>query len=125
MKKQFLPYYISRAILSSVVAILIIGFNWKAILFGIVFFGFFLLYLHSGWFRVDSNNTLFPLRRDDRGQLIQRKALIIAILVGLITYFSLSQLSNLFDMVLISGNISFATAVFAYFASQFVLLAKT
>jgi len=124
MKKQFLPYYISRALFSAVFAIFILGFNWKAILLTIVFFGFFLLYLHSGWFRVDSENSLYPLRRDSRGQLIQRKALIIAIVVGLITYFSLAFLSSRLGLILLSGNIAFALAIIAYFISQFVLFSK-
>jgi hypothetical protein len=125
MKKQFLPYYISRAILSAVFAIIVVGFNWKAILFTAVLFGFFLLYLHSGWFGVDSENPLFPLRRDTRGQLIQRKALIIAIVLGLVTFFSLSLLPNQSDLISISGNISIAMAIIAYFTSQFVLFRRT
>lgn len=124
MNKQFIPYYISRAILCSVLAILSMGFNWKALLLAAIFFGFFLLYLHSGWFRIDLKNTLLPLRRDSRGQLIQRKALIIAIIVGLTTYFSLFQLSSRFDLDLISGNIAFATAIVDYFTTQFVLFSK-
>ena len=125
MNKQFAPYYISRAILSSILAILSMGFNWKALLLAALFFGFFLLYLHSGWFRIDSENTLLPLRRDSRGQLIQRKAQIIAIIVGLITCFSLDQLSSWFGLDLISGSIAFATAIVAYFTTQFVLFSKT
>jgi hypothetical protein len=124
MNKQFAPYYISRAILSSILAILSMGFNWKALLLAALFFGFFLFYLHSGWFRIDSENTLLPLRRDSRGQLIQRKALIIAIIVGLITYFSLDQLSSWFGLDLISGSIAFAIAIVAYFTTQFVLFSK-
>ena len=125
MKKQFLPYYISRAILSSVFPILIFGFDWKALLFGCVIFAFFLLYLHSGWFMVDPDKALFPLRRDDRGQRVQRKALIMGVFLGLLSYLTLTQLSNFYDLTLMPGSISFSIAIVAYFASQFVLFAKT
>jgi hypothetical protein len=124
MKKQFLPYYISRAFLSAVFAIIVVGFNWKAIILTTLLFGFFLLYLHSGWFGIDSENPLFPIRRDTRGQLIQRKALIIAIVLGLVTYFSLSLLSIQPELIALSGSIAFTTAVIAYFTSQFVLFKK-
>jgi hypothetical protein len=122
MKKQFLPYYLSRALLSAVFAIVLAGFTWKAFIIALVFFGLFLLYLHSGWFEVRTENKLFPLRRDSRGQLIQRKALIYAVILGVIAYFSLTLALSSFDIA--SGNIAFAIAVIAYFTSQFVLLAK-
>lgn len=125
MKQQFLPYYISRAALSAALAIFMAGFNWKAILTTLVFFGFFLLYLHSGWFEVNTDNPLFPLRRDSRGQLIQRNALIIAIVLGLLTYLSLSLVSNNLALESVSGNISLAFATIAYFVTQFMLLAKS
>ena len=125
MKKQFLPYYTSRALLSVAFAILIAGFTWKMIALAIVSFGFFLLYLHSGWFKIDTKNAIFPLRRDSRAQLIQRKALIIAIFVGLITYFLLPFISGLWGLTAFSGSTAFALAIIAYFISQFTFLSKT
>lgn len=59
MKKEFLPYYVSRAILSTAFSILVAGFSWNAALLATVFFGLFLLYLHSGWFSVDLGNPFF------------------------------------------------------------------
>ena len=124
MKKQFLPYYISRALLSIVFAVFVVGFNWKAIIFAIAAFGFFLLYLHSGWFTIDAQNPLFPIRRDSRGQLIQRKALIIAIVTGLFTYFLLAFISGPLGLASLRGNIALALAIIAYFSSQFLLFSK-
>jgi hypothetical protein len=120
MKREFLPYYLSRAIISAIFSALVLGFNWKALLFTIVLFALFLLYLHSGWFRVDLTNPFLPLRRDSRGELIQRKALILAIVIG----FSVYLLSNAVSFVSISGNVAVALAIVAYFASQFVLFLK-
>jgi len=120
MKREFLPYYISRLILSLAFSILVLGFHWKALILTLVFFGLFLLYLHSGWFRIDLTKPFWPLRRDSRGELIQRKALIFAVIVG----FSVYLLSGAFSSASISGNIAVAFAIFAYFASQFVLFIK-
>ena len=120
MKKQFLPYYISRALLSVAFAMLIAGFTWKMIALAIVIFGFFLLYLHSGWFKIDTQNAIFPLRRDSRAQFVQRKALIIAIFVGLITYF----LFGLWGLTTFSGSTAFALAITVYFISQFIFLSR-
>lgn len=125
MKRIFLPYYISRAVLSALVSVLMLGFTWMALIFGRVFFGFFLLYLHSGWFQVDPANSFFPLHRDARGQQAQRKALIFAICAGLVAYFALSQLSIHTGLALTAANIPLGIGVLAYFASQFALLART
>jgi uncharacterized membrane protein len=124
MKKEFLPYYISRAILSATFALLIMGFSWKAVLMTVVFFGLFLLYLHSGWFSIDLRNPLMPLRRDSQGQLIQRKALIISVVVSLLIYLTSLQLSSYLGLSLISGSVAFSIGVITYFIAQFVLFAK-
>jgi hypothetical protein len=124
MKREFLPYYISRAIISLLFSLLVFGFNWKALLLSVILFGLFLLYLHSGWFSVDLKNPLFPLRRDSLGLLIQRKALVLSIVAGLLTYISLSYLAGAFDLVLLSGNIVLGVAILTYFASQFALFIR-
>jgi len=121
MIRKFLPYYLSRLILSSLFSILVLGFNWKAIILATLFFGLFLLYLHSGWFQVDLTTPLFPLRRDSRGELIQRKALILSIVVG----FSVYLLSGVLGFAFISGNIAVPVAIIAYFSSQFLLFSRT
>ena len=48
VKRQFLPYYASRAALSLALACLVLGFTWKALAMAAFFFGLFVLYLHSG-----------------------------------------------------------------------------
>ena len=123
MKKEFLPYYISRAVLSAVFALLVMGFNRKAVLFAGVLFGLFLLYLHSGWFSIDLRYPLFPLRRDPRGQEIQRKALIASVVAGLLIYLNSSHLSDLVGLPF-SGNIALSIGIITYFITQFILLVK-
>jgi hypothetical protein len=124
MKKEFLPYYISRAILSIVFSILTMGLSWKAIALAILFFGLFLLYLHSGWFTIDLTNPLAPLRRDLHGQLVQRRALIISVVVGVSLYLFSMGLSSYLGLVLISGQLALCIAIITYFAAQFILFAK-
>ena len=121
MKKEFFPYYLSRAFLSLLFAILIAGVNWKALLIAAITFGFFLLYLHSGWFQIDTGNPLFPIRRDTRGELVQRKALIFAVLAGILAYVLLPFLSPSSRSI---GQIAFACAIIVYFSSQFLLFSK-
>ena len=124
MKKEFFPYYISRALLSIVFSIVVMGLSWKAIVLALVFFGGFLLYLHSGWFSIDLKNPLAPLRRDLHGQLVQRKALLIAIVISVSIYLISTGLSNYLGMVLISGHVALSIGIIVYFVSQFVLFAK-
>lgn len=124
MKQKYLPYYISRAILSSIFAVLIAGFNWVAIIIALALFGFFLLYLHSGWFMIEEGNPFFPLRRDVHAQDIQRKALILAVFVGFLAYFGLSLLSFELDLSIAFRSIALPAAVIVYFATQFLLFSR-
>lgn len=124
MKSKFFPYYLSRAALSAAFAILVMGLTWKAALFAVVLFGLFLLYLHSGWFRIDPSHPLTPIRRDDRGQQIQRKALIAAVITGMLIYLILTQVSGLVGLSPVAGPLALALAVLTYFATQFALFAR-
>ena len=124
MKKEFIPFYISRAILSAAFALLVMGTHWTALVFATVLFGLFLLYLHSGWFQVDLRYPLTPLRRDQHGQEIQRKALIASIAVGLLVYTIAPYLTGLIGFSL-SGHIAVSVGILTYFVAQFVLFVRT
>jgi len=124
MKRQFLPYYVSRALLSSVFSILVFGFTWKALILAAFIFGLFLLYLHSGWFSVDTTNPLFPIRRDERGREAQRKALIAALIAGIGVFLILSAISLPTAATAATAPLAISISVIVYFASQFILLAK-
>lgn len=125
MKKEFLPYYISRFILSMVISILVWHFTWMAALMTFVFFGLFLLYLHSGWFSIDLSTPLYPLRRDTHGQAIQRKALIFAVTLSLLLYTFAVPLSNFIGIPVISGHTTLSVGIITYFLAQFTLFIKT
>jgi hypothetical protein len=124
MKKEFIPYYISRALLSIIFSILVAGLSWKAVLLAILFFGGFLLYLHSGWFSIDLKNPLTPLRRDLHGQLVQRKALLLSVVVSVSLYLISQGLFVYLGLVLITGQVALSIGIIVYFIAQFVLFAK-
>jgi len=124
MKKEFLPYYISRAALSIIFALLAFGFTWGAGAFALLLFGLFLLYLHSGWFAVDASHPLTPLRRYERARGVQRKALITAVMAGLLLYFTLPYLAAPLGLQLPLQSLALPLAVLTYFVVQFALLAR-
>jgi hypothetical protein len=125
MKKEFFPYYISRLILSMAFSILVWGLTLTAALMAVVFFGLFLLYLHSGWFSIDLANPLFPLRRDSHGEAVQKKALILSVVVSLFLYTASIPLFNFTGIPLISGHLALSIGVVAYLVAQFFLFIRT
>lgn len=125
MKEEFFPYYISRFVLSVVFSILVWQFTWMAALMAFVFFGLFLLYLHSGWFSIDLSTPLYPLRRDSHGKEVQRKALIFAVTLSLLLYTFAVPLSNFIGTPLISGHTALSVGIITYFLSQFAFYIKT
>jgi hypothetical protein len=118
--RTFWPYYVSRAILSALFSIMAVGIHWLALPVAVTVFAGFILYLHSGWFRVVPSTPLFPLRRDDRGREIQRKALIAGIVLAAVG-ITLSRALPVFSPVL---PLAFALALVGYFATQFYLFVK-
>ncbi len=124
MRREFIPFYLSRAALSVIFAVLVLGLSWKATILAIGLFGMFLLYLHSSWFRVDASHRLTPIRRDERARQIQRKALIAAVAMGLLIYGILTQATDLLDLSLVAGPPALSLGVITYFVTQFVLLAR-
>jgi sterol desaturase/sphingolipid hydroxylase (fatty acid hydroxylase superfamily) len=124
MKRQFIPFYVSRAVLGPVLAVAVLGFTWKAAALAACFFAFFLVYLHSGWFEVDSSRPWFPLRRDERGREIQRKALIAAIVSGVTIFVLLTVIPFSASLTLAAGPLAMALGGGIYFATQFALFAR-
>jgi len=124
MKKEFYPYYISRAGLSIVFSLLVFGISWKAGVFAVVLLAGFLGYLHSGWFEVNLNKPLFPLRRDENGQQIQRKALIAAAAAGILIFILLPLFGASAGAAGASSNLALSVGVLTYFVAQVVLFIR-
>lgn len=125
MKREFIPYYVSRAALSLALAFLVFGFSWKALLLAALFLGFFILYLHSGWFQVDTAHPFWPLRRDDRGREVQRKALIAALVSGVALFVILAADPFGVSGQLAAGPLAMVLGACVYFAVQFYLFARS
>jgi hypothetical protein len=104
--------------------LLVFGFTWKATPLAIVLFGLFLLYLHSGWFIVDLSHPITPLRRDARGQDVQRKALIGSVVLGLLVYTILAELAGPLGLSLATGQVALSLGNIIYFVTQFFFLAR-
>jgi hypothetical protein len=121
MKRELLPYYVSRALLSGLLgyAISTGGGLWWGIAMGCVVFLGFIWYAHSGWFLVDTDNALFPLRRDARGKAIRDRALLLAVGLGGLAYFLLSLLSMASPLQPQVGSLSLALGVVVYFSITF------
>lgn len=84
MKKELMPYYLSRALLSGLVGWILgaSGALWMGVLAGVLVFAGFIWYAHSGRYLIDPSRPLTPLRRDARGKTIRDRAVVIAVGVG-------------------------------------------
>ncbi len=117
MRRELIPYYASRAVLSAVLG-LIVGLStsaWVGVLTGLVACAGFLWYAHSGRYLVDTRSPLFPLRRDDRGRSIRDRAVVIAVAVTGVTFALLSIAARVqpgFDQV---GSVAVALGIVSYF----------
>lgn len=120
IKRAFLFYYLSRAVLSMLIAFLVMGVTWKAMIVGAVFFAMFVWYLHSGWFKLDMEHPVFPLRRDAYGREVQRKAFIMALLVVAIGFL----LSSLPTPLPITNSVILAVGVAVFFLSEWYLFLR-
>ena len=123
MSKTFVPYYVSRALVSALFSTLLFGLTWKAALSAGALFALFLVFLHSGWFVVDPARPWSFLRRDERGQQVQRKALVAAIALGATVYVLLAAFTSSAWAPL--GSVAIAVASLAYLGIECVLLART
>ena len=121
MKRIHLPYYMSRGALSFGFSILVMGLTWTAMAWGSLLFGLFTLYLHSGWFTINTESPFISLQRDTRGYEIQRQSLIAAVVVLCLVYLLSSSLPGL---LFLSGNVIFSIGVIVYFTTQFVLFVR-
>ncbi|KPK88550.1 MAG: hypothetical protein AMJ88_18840 [Anaerolineae bacterium SM23_ 63] len=117
MKRELIPYYVSRAILSVLLGLLISSGKgiWVGVLCGLVVYVGFLWYAHNGRYLIDTTNPLFPLRRDARGVVIRDRAIGLSVAVGGLAYLGLSLASNAFPIKAHVGSWALFAGVAAYF----------
>jgi hypothetical protein len=127
MSRALIPYYVSRAFLSALFGYLIstsAGLVTGVALGGLTFLGF-LWYAHSGRYLIDYSTPLFPLRRDDRGNAIRDRAVVVSVTVGGLSYLALTILSHLLSINLSPGGLAVALAIVCYFlASNWMFLKR-
>lgn len=118
MKRELIPYYLSRAVLSAVFGYLVssgAGPVLGALLGGLVFCGF-LWYAHSGRYLIDTRSPLFPLRRDARGNAIRDRAVVVAVGVAGVMYAALAILARLLAIPSSIAGLALVAGVVSYFA---------
>jgi hypothetical protein len=127
MKRELIPYYISRGLLSVFMGIVVSGgFNaWQVgvLVGGIVFVGF-IYYAHCGHYLVDTSRPLMPLRRDERGMYIRDRASVAGIAVGGAAYALFYALSLILPLPFSAGGMALAVGVLAYFVVTTRMYAK-
>jgi hypothetical protein len=97
MNARLIPYYLSRAVLSAALGLVLSlgGLPWWAgASLGLATFLLFIWYAHSGRYLVDTSQPLTPLRRDERARNLRDRALRWAVVVGLLS-FGLINLAQL------------------------------
>ncbi len=128
MKRELLPYYLSRAVIAAALGVLLVvlGGNdwWFGVLIGLLVYAGFIWYAHSGHYLIDSSTPLTPLRRDERGKDIRNRALVLAVAVGGVTIALISMAGLLFSVPSQLGSIALLLAFVTYFAASEWMFAR-
>ena len=127
MTRALIPYYVSRAILSALAGLIVTlgGLPWwVGLLTGLLTFGGFLWYAHSGFHLVDTSTPLTPLRRDERGRAIRDRAVVAAVVVGGLVYGVLSLTELALPLLPAAGAWALLAGVITYFVASNWLYAK-
>jgi O-antigen/teichoic acid export membrane protein len=119
MKTTFLPFYLSRAILSAVFTFGSMGFSIVAAAWALGLFGLCVFYLHSGWFSVDKSRPFTPMRRDQFALEVQRKSIIAAVLIALLFHYLQPHFPGIISHFSILDMNAIGVGVAIYFIAQF------
>lgn len=118
MKRSLLPYYISRAIVSALLGV-IINFGgrpwWVGLLLGTLVFAGFIWNAHSGFYVIDTTRPLMPLRRDARGTAIRDRATVWGVAAGGAMFIALSLAGPLFQITIKAGSLAALSGGIVYF----------
>jgi hypothetical protein len=117
MKRELIPYYISRAVLSALFGLLF-GWQsewWLGALTGVVMLAGFVWYAHSGRYLIDPSTPLAPLRRDERGKAIRDRALVAGVAVGGLVVAGLGVAGLVWPLSISLGSVGMLAGVITYF----------
>lgn len=120
--ENFLPYLLTRAAFALILCWTGFGPTLAGAAAFLLLCGLFVLYLKSGWFRVDSSRPLAPLSRDERGQWAQYQALRWSVFIGCLACFAFDALLPGLSLGTSAGHAGFQIAILSYFAVQFYYL---
>ncbi|HLC03651.1 MAG TPA: hypothetical protein VJK02_11485 [Anaerolineales bacterium] len=118
MNRALIPFYVSRALLSALFGYLIstgAGITLGALMGALTFVGF-LWYAHSGRYLVDTSSPLFPLRRDARGNAIRDRSVVVSLALAGLSYAVLAILSRALPLQPSIGWLAIIVGVVTYFA---------
>ncbi len=115
--QRLMLYYATRALISLLFGVWA-ATAWQTwlggLLFGLLLFAGFLWYAHGGWYQLDLSTPLFPLRRDERGQVIRNQALVTAVVVGGVIFALTSALTAALTLEVSAGGLALLSAVGGY-----------
>ncbi|MBN1311737.1 MAG: hypothetical protein JXB30_09975 [Anaerolineae bacterium] len=128
MKCQLVPYYISRAIAAAGLGAFFVltgGWSWWAgLIMGVLTFAGFLWYAHSGYYLIDPSTPLTPLQRDARGKDVRNRAVVIAVVVGGVSYALLAWIGMVLHLPHNPGTWALLLGVIAYLIATNWLFAR-
>ncbi|MFQ5791582.1 MAG: hypothetical protein ACE5JI_14010 [Acidobacteriota bacterium] len=124
IRRELLPYYVSRALLSVGFSWLVAGPTSTTLWLSLTFFAAFVWYAHSGWFLVDTTRPLAPLRPDERAREIQRQALVAAVVVGFLSHGVLTASGHSALLPFEPGPLALSLGVVSYFVTEFIQFAR-
>jgi ABC-type antimicrobial peptide transport system permease subunit len=127
MRRELLPYYVSRLVLSSlfgVVFALSAGSWWMGLAAGLLVFAGFIWYAHSGHYMIDPSRPLAPLRRDERGKAIRDRAVVAGVVVGGLVYAALGLLRLILELPPNLGGWALLSGAVTYFVASHWLYAR-
>ena len=127
MNRQLMPYYVSRAVLSALFG-WFFSLNagpWLGVLTGLLVYAGFLWYAHSGRYLVETNNPLFPLRRDARARAIRDKATVTAVGVAGLAFLGLSIAAWILGFGHQIGSLALVLGAVTYFVVSNWLFVKS
>ncbi|MCB9008599.1 MAG: hypothetical protein H6656_14725 [Ardenticatenaceae bacterium] len=126
MKRELIPYYVSRAMLAVLFGFYVAFSNavWLGLLLGIVTFVGFLWYAHGGWYLIEPATPLYPLRRDKRGEAIRDRAILVAVTAAILFYVIFSRIAKAFVLTVSIGSWAFVLGAVTYLAVSYWLYWK-
>lgn len=126
MNRNLIPYYVSRALLSAVFGWFLslnLGL-WAGLLIGLAIYAYFIWQALSGRYLVNPSSPLFPFRRDDRSSAVRDKAVVVSVAIAGVIFFAASMAASFLPIGNQAGLIALVIGVITYFVTSNWLLVR-